>query len=181
MIHLIDSLPPGARVLDLGAHTGSFSTARTDISIVRADLDPPERRKSGAYVRADAARLPFAAQSFDAIVSNHSLEHFIELEATVREIGRVIKPQGALYVAVPDASTLSDRIYRWLGRGGGHVNPFRSESEVRQLIERLTPLRHRSSVVLTASFSFLNAHNSRPRRPAGSHSSPSATKASSRY
>jgi SAM-dependent methyltransferase len=116
-------------------------------------------------VRADAARLPFADGSFDAIISNHSLEHFIELEAAVREMGRVVKPGGALYVAVPDASTLSDRIYRWLGKGGGHVNPFRSAVEVQELIERLTPLRHRSTVVLTASLSFLNSRNFTSKPP----------------
>lgn len=156
---LIESLPPGARVLDLGARSGSFSTGRADLAIVRADLEPPEARKSGAYVAADAARLPFAAESFDAVISNHSLEHFPELEESVREIGRVVKPTGALYVAVPDAGTLSDRIYRWMGRGGGHVNPFRSAAQVIALIERLTPLGHRATVVLTASLSFLNARN----------------------
>lgn len=146
-------------MLDLGARSGSFSTERADLAIVRLDLEPPAARKSGAYVAADAARMPFAGQSFDAVISNHSLEHFPQLEQSVREIGRVVKPSGALYVAVPDAGTLSDRIYRWMGRGGGHVNPFRSAEEVIALVERLTPLRHRATVVLTASLSFLNAHN----------------------
>ena len=159
MNRLIESLPPRARVLDLGARSGSFSTARADLAIVRLDLEPPDARKSGAYVAADAARMPFAAQAFDAVISNHSLEHFPRLEESVREIGRVVKPGGALYVAVPDAGTLSDRIYRWIGRGGGHVNAFRSAREVIALVERLTPLRHRATVVLTASLSFLNAHN----------------------
>jgi SAM-dependent methyltransferase len=165
LIHLIDSLPAGARVLDLGARSGSFVTARTDVSIVRADLEAPAARKPGDYVRADAARLPFASRSFDAVISNHSLEHFVELDETVREIGRVVKPGGALYVAVPDATTLCDRIYRWMGRGGGHVNPFRSAAEVRALIERFTPLRHRSTALLTASLSFLNAHTFTARPP----------------
>jgi SAM-dependent methyltransferase len=162
---LIDSLPPGSRVLDLGARSGSFFTKRADLLVVRVDLEPPGSRKAGEYVAADAARLPLAAGSFDAVISNHSLEHFVELEATVREIGRVVKAEGALYVAVPDASTLSDRIYRWIGRGGGHVNPFRSAQEVIALIERLTPLRHRGTVVLAASLSFLNAHNFVHRPP----------------
>jgi SAM-dependent methyltransferase len=163
---LIDSLPPGARVLDIGARSGSFTTGRQDIVVVRLDLEPPASRHQGSYVTGDAARLPFTAHSFDAVISNHSLEHFCELEETVREIGRVVKPDGALYVAVPDASTLSDHIYRWIARGGGHVNPFRSPAEVIGLIERLTPLRHRGHVVLIASLSFLNSHNfvSRPPR-----------------
>jgi len=39
MHKLLESLPPGARVLDLGARTGSFSTNREDLAIVRLDLE----------------------------------------------------------------------------------------------------------------------------------------------
>jgi len=167
MLDLIDRLPAGARVLDLGARTGSFSTPRDDLLIVRLDLDRPSA--AGACVQADAAFLPFPSACFDLIVSNHSLEHFVELERTVREIGRVVKPQGVLYVAVPDAGTLTDRIYRWMGRGGGHVNAFRGPSEVIALIERWTPLKHRSTTILFSSLSFLNVHNQpgRPQRKLG--------------
>src|SRR5580693_6442436 len=159
MQKLLESLPPGARVLDLGARTGSFLTTREDLCVVRLDLEIPARRSAGLYVSADAARMPFCAQAFDAIISNHSLEHFVELEATLREIGRVMKRDGALYVAVPDASTLTDRIYRWLARGGGHVNAFRTPQGVIAAVERLTGLPHRATHVLYSSLSFLNRRN----------------------
>jgi SAM-dependent methyltransferase len=165
MLDLIDSLPPGARVLDLGARTGSFITARTDLCIVRLDLEIATARKGGWYVSGDAARMPFATAAFDVVVSNHSLEHFVELQATVREIGRVIKPDGALYVAVPDATTLTDRIYRWLGKGGGHVNPFCFPREVPELVEQVTKLKLRSTTVLYSSLSFLNRRNFTSRPP----------------
>ncbi len=160
MLDLVKSLPPGSRVLDLGARTGSFHTDRSDLLIVRLDLEIPSARGSGRYIAADAARMPFRAQSFDLVIGNHSLEHFPELEATVREIGRVIRrPHGVLYVAVPDAGTLSDRIYRWMGRGGGHVNAFLAPGDVTGLVERLTGLPTRSSRVLYSSLAFLNSRN----------------------
>ncbi len=165
MVDLIEALPAGARVLDLGAGAGSFRTGRTDLLIVRLDLEIRLERAPGAYVSADAARMPFAAASFDLIISNHSLEHFPELEQTLREVGRTIKPAGVLYVAVPDASTLADHIYRWLARGGGHVNPFRGPEEVAGLITRLTGLPHRSTRILFTSLSFLNARNFTSRPP----------------
>jgi SAM-dependent methyltransferase len=159
MIHLIRNLPLGARVLDLGAGPGSFPVDRKDLLVVRVDLDRPHRLGSGSYVLADAARLPFAATSFDLVISNHSLEHFTALHATICEIGRILRPAGAIYIAVPDASTLTDHIYRWLGRGGGHVNPFRSPQEVSGLVTSLTGLPLDSTTVLFSSLSFLNAHN----------------------
>lgn len=166
MDELLASLSPGSRVLDLGARSGSFETDRADLSIVRLDLEvPSSRRRGGAYVSGDAARMPFADASFDAVISNHSLEHFAELDRTLREIGRVLRPGGALYVAVPDATTLTDRIYRWLGRGGGHVNAFRRPEDVIGAVERGTGLAHRGTRPLISGLSFLNARNFSSRPP----------------
>jgi len=159
MQKLLESLPPGARVLDLGARTGSFAANRKDLVVVRLDLEMVSNRGVGLYVRADAARMPFCAEAFDAIIANHSLEHFVELEGTLREIGRIVKRGGALYVAVPDASTLTDHIYRWLARGGGHVNAFRTPRDVALPVERLTGLQHRATHLLYSSLSFLNRRN----------------------
>ena len=155
MDEILRNLPAGARVLDLGCDEGSFPAERTRATTVRLDRDAP-RRRDAAFVQGDAARLPFGEGSFAAVISNHSLEHFDDLDAVLREIGRVTQPEGALFVAVPDASTLTDRIYRWLGRGGGHVNRFTSAEQVARAIERGTGLRHVATRTLWSSLSFLN-------------------------
>ena len=128
---------------------------------LRADLDAP-RAPIANFVQCDAAKLPFAAGAFAAVISNHSLEHFADLESSLREIGRVIQPGGSLYVAVPDSSTITDRIYRWLGKGGGHVNPFTSSERLITTIERATGLAHVATRALCTSLSFLNRRNSGP-------------------
>src|SRR5438477_426023 len=116
MHEILRNLPAGARVLDLGCAAGSFASDELPFIVVRIDLERPDTHASH-FVQADAARLPFPAACFDAVISNHSLEHFDNLAASLEEIGRVVKPSGALYVAVPDATTISDRLYRWLARG----------------------------------------------------------------
>ncbi len=109
--------------------------------------------------------MPFADGSFDLIVSNHSLEHFDLLQETVCEMGRVLRQNGAIFISVPDASTLTDRIYRWMARGGGHVNAFQKPDQVTGLVERLAGVKLRGTKILFSSLSFLNRHNFRTRPP----------------
>ena len=161
MHEILRHLDATHRVLDLGCDEGSFPASATQALTVRLDRDVPGPR-DGHFVQGDAARLPFADASFHALVSNHSLEHFDNLESVLREIGRVLRSDGALFVAVPDASTLTDRIYRWLGRGGGHVNPFTDANELAQRIEKASGLRHVATRTLWSSLSFLN-RNVSPR------------------
>jgi SAM-dependent methyltransferase len=155
MEEILRGLPAGARVLDLGCDEGSFPAEGTKAITVRVDRDVPKRR-DGEFVQGDAGRLPFSDGSFAAVISNHSLEHFEALDVVLAEIGRVVGQGGALFVAVPDASTLTDRIYRWLGRGGGHVNRFTSAEDVARKIECGTGLRHVATKTLWSSLSFLN-------------------------
>jgi hypothetical protein len=163
---LLCTLPRGAAILDIGSGRGSFDTHDTSFTVVRTDLER-QAPATPNFVQADAARLPFADCSFDLIVSNHSLEHFDDLAGALREIGRVVKPNGTLYVAVPDATTISDRLYRWLARGGGHVNPFSSAGNLASTIARATGLRHVATRTLCTSLACLNRRNRRgpaPRR-----------------
>src|SRR5690242_18054825 len=122
MYEILRNLRAGSWVLDLGCDEGSFPEEATSATVVRVDRDAPKKGAGGPrFIQSDAAKLPFANQTFAAVISNHSLEHFDALAGALREIGRVIQPGGSLYVAVPDASTWTDKLYRWLGRGGGHV------------------------------------------------------------
>jgi hypothetical protein len=99
------------------------------------------------------------------VISNHSLEHVENLSNSLEEIGRVLKSSGALYVAVPDASTVTDKLYRWLARGGGHVNQFRSARELALKIERTSGLKHKATRTLCTSLSFLHRRNRRSPAP----------------
>ncbi len=61
----------------------------------------------------------------------------------------------------PTPSTLTDRIYRWLAKGGGHVNAFRRPEDVVEPVERLAYwfAASRPRIVYTAQLSFLNRRN----------------------
>jgi len=159
MHEILRAARAGDRILDLGAQFGSFPASDTDAKVVRLDLDP-RSGKGGLLVRGRAEALPFRDDAFSAVISNHSLEHFDRLEESLSEIARTLEPDGALYAAVPDSTTLSDRLYRWLGRGGGHVNPFPSLGGFHRRVSEATGLAYRGGRTLFASWSFLNRKNS---------------------
>ncbi|MGO9242808.1 MAG: class I SAM-dependent methyltransferase [Bryobacteraceae bacterium] len=159
MTEIFASLPANSRVLDLGARHGSFEIQRPDVLVVLVDLEPFPPHGRARFVQADAARLPFANATFDLVIASHSLEHFRELGEALAEIGRVTKRQALLCIAVPDASTITDRIYRWLGRGGGHVNAFTSPEALAKQIEDASGMAHLGTKPLFSSLAFLNRRN----------------------
>jgi SAM-dependent methyltransferase len=167
MDEIVESLPAGTRILDLACGRGSFFAGKA--LTVRTDCERPPDHLSGEYVEADASRLPFRAGSFQAVICNHGLEHFDNLPDAIGEIGRVVRRDGCLYVAVPDASTVTDRLYRRLFHGGGHVNAFRSAPELARLISESTGLPLVATLTLHSSLVFLQGSrfDGRPSGGAG--------------
>jgi len=62
----------------------------SDYAIERARSNFP----NSTFVRASASRLPFADESFDAILSIHALEHFENPRAALGEVIRILRPGG---------------------------------------------------------------------------------------
>jgi hypothetical protein len=55
----------------------------------------------GVDIVGDAHCLPFADATVDVVMANAVLEHVRDLETTVREIDRVLKPGGLIYIEIP--------------------------------------------------------------------------------
>lgn len=71
--------------------------------------EPTLRRAHGAFPRhglrsamSDVRALPFVDDSFDAIYSMGTIEHFDETEQAVAEMARVLKPGGRAIIGVPN-------------------------------------------------------------------------------
>jgi SAM-dependent methyltransferase len=73
-----------------------------DISFPIARAARDEGRGAGQCVVADCRRVPYAADSFDAVYSMGTIEHFDESDVAVREMARVLKPGGRAVVGVPN-------------------------------------------------------------------------------
>lgn len=80
---------------------------------------------------ADISRLPFADTSFDCIICSEVLEHIPEHELALREMVRVLKPQGTLVVSVP--RYFSERICWFISKEyysekGGHIRIYKKNN-----------------------------------------------------
>jgi demethylmenaquinone methyltransferase / 2-methoxy-6-polyprenyl-1,4-benzoquinol methylase len=96
----------GERVLDIAAGTGTSSEPFADhgVQVVPADFSlgmlrvGKRRRPDLGFAAADAMRLPFADDSFDAVTMSFGLRNVASVESALREFVRVTRPGGRLVV-----------------------------------------------------------------------------------
>jgi SAM-dependent methyltransferase len=88
-------------VLDLGGikiqKRGSFDINRLNHRVVYVNLS----NENMPDIQADAASLPFGKNIFDVVVCAELLEHVYLPELVLREMMRVLKPNGILLITVP--------------------------------------------------------------------------------
>jgi SAM-dependent methyltransferase len=97
--------------LDLGAHGDELGCAlagRSNVgTLMRSDLGPAfARRADGPAVVADEEALPFAAGSFDLVLTAMCLHWVNDLPGTLIQIARVLKPDGLFLGAMLGGGTL---------------------------------------------------------------------------
>ncbi len=109
--------PPGARVLDLatgvGATAGVLLARYPGIQLFGVDLNPNQLRAAKANhpevrtVRANAGALPFPDGTFDRVFCTWLLEHVPAPAEILREVRRVLAPDGYCQFTEVDNSTFA--------------------------------------------------------------------------
>lgn len=121
----------GARVLDVGCQLGALPVALSELGADVTGVDVDDALLDGArlrarcydatatFARAEAEALPFADASFDVVTFVDVIEHVTDARAAVRELARVLRPGGVLYLFGPNrfspANLRSDPHYRLAG------------------------------------------------------------------
>jgi SAM-dependent methyltransferase len=96
------------RWLDVGCGSGSYSRLLADAGadhVVGIDLglrSPLERVERTSFAVCASERLPFSDDHFDGVLINEVLEHVDDEAATLREIRRILHPDGRLVVFSPN-------------------------------------------------------------------------------
>ena len=99
-------LPSRGRLLDIGTGTGDLALnalyRENNLHVVGADFTPEmmqvgrnrQNGKSVLWLNTDALYLPFAAKSFNAVVSGYLLRNVVDIQRTLSEQYRVLKSGG---------------------------------------------------------------------------------------
>lgn len=109
-----ESFPVNARVLDLGAGTGSFARKHgKQWDIINLDAAWGmcafgRQAADGLFVNAVAEQLPFADSSFDGVFSSLMLQWSNTPLRVFEEIARVLKPGGTAIIATFTKGTLCE-------------------------------------------------------------------------
>lgn len=126
--HLLDALPPGRTLLDVGTGTGAVLAGALDRGWEALGVDSaPEMLKFAASAislerlqLASLPALPFPDSSFDAVTANFVVNHLPDPRAGVRELARVAKPEGAVALTIwpSEISTMNDLCNRVMAAAG---------------------------------------------------------------
>jgi SAM-dependent methyltransferase len=122
---LLDSLPRGAKVLELGCGGGGPTTQQladrfnlTGVDLSAAQLDLARRNVPGAtFLQADMTTLAFEPESFDAVASFYALGHLPhgELPRLLIRVATWLRPGGLLVASMGARPNSGDVEPDWLG------------------------------------------------------------------
>lgn len=150
------NLSANSKVLDLGCGEGRHIFGALDeykdIYCVGLDQDIPsldvckeglvffEELNTGStiFIQGSVYNLPFEDDAFDLVICSEVLEHLDDYHAAIKEIYRVLKPQGKFLPSVPSywperiCWALSDN---YQNMPGGHVRIFKKLQVINEIID----------------------------------------------
>ncbi len=105
-------------ILDMGCGTGAFLNTMKQANWKVTGLEPDAiaRRKAielySLQLESSEKLFSLPEESFDAITMWHVMEHIHDLHGSINQIKNLLKPQGKLFIAVPNHICYDEEIYK---------------------------------------------------------------------
>ena len=102
------------KILDIGAGTGDFLLVAKNDGWQTVGVEPSERAKGIAKSKSISfveEITELESHSFDVISMWHVLEHVPDLDKQIKELKRLLKPNGTLIIAVPNFKSYDAKYY----------------------------------------------------------------------
>ena len=115
---IINETVKQGNILDLGAGTGAFlnTMKQKGWKIVGVEPGKSARQQAKNLFDLDFSETSFLNQlpekSFDAITLWHVLEHVHQLHLYVERLKNLLKPNGKIFIAVPNYQSLDNSVYK---------------------------------------------------------------------
>jgi 2-polyprenyl-3-methyl-5-hydroxy-6-metoxy-1,4-benzoquinol methylase len=139
---LLDLIPRGGRLLDVGCACGFLLVAARERGFQVQGIEPSDW--AAAYARREFAldvwhgnlqTVPLEPDSFDAVVLADTIEHLPNPRAALAKLYRLLKPGGRLLLLTPDVGSVVARVagVHWWGLLDDHYHYF-SRRTLRRLL-----------------------------------------------
>lgn len=165
-------------VLDVGCADGSFlAFLKGKFHIQAKGIDISEKaiekaKKKGLDARiADVEEgLPFKNNSFDLVISSEVIEHVYDTDYFLKELNRVLKPNGTLVLTTPNLASLINRVRLLFGMYPLFVPEYKKEQAghlraytIKVLRQQLEENNFRPFIITAPNFPFPINNNRIPR------------------
>lgn len=122
-VALLKSITKIGSHLDVGCGTGEFLNACKIAGYTTKGIEPSELARTQAIynynleVCDDTNLTQFSEEEFDSISMWHVLEHVPQLNETIRDLQKILKPKGKIIIAVPNHKSWDASYYKefWAG------------------------------------------------------------------
>lgn len=117
ILRLLSVVPNNGKILDIGCGSSRYWSLRPDLEWVGLDVNP---EANADIVISPDETYPLGDESQDAVLMSFSIEHISNLNLLVKEINRVLKPNGIILIRCPFLYPLHDTpgdFYRFSSEG----------------------------------------------------------------
>jgi methionine biosynthesis protein MetW len=154
----------GGKILDIGCADGGFLAKFDKQTWKKFGIDVSAKAISAAKHKGIQAKvcditkgITFPANSFDVVVAAEVIEHIYDTDFFLKEIRRILKPNGIFAVSTPNIASLANRIKLIFGSypnfceydlsesAAGHIRVYTLPALVNQLKKNQFKILHKTS------------------------------------